>query len=158
MTDFSDVAYDASLRAVDDQASVLDGLRSRAGTVLAAAALVSSFLGGQALRVSQHLSIWSLTTTAIAAFVVSAVLTLVVLWPFKFRFNLSAEAILDAVEDHEARAQSSVGELHRALAIQLELNYVANRRRIGLLLLAFEAAIVSLVAEVALWLIVLWRT
>jgi hypothetical protein len=57
------IAYDASIHAIQDQANVLDGLRSRAGTVLAAAALVSSFLGGQALqdvgtryRVSDHRS------------------------------------------------------------------------------------------------------
>jgi hypothetical protein len=42
------VVYDASVRAAQDQAGVLDSLRTRAGTLLAAAALVSSFLGGQA--------------------------------------------------------------------------------------------------------------
>jgi hypothetical protein len=41
--DASQIAYDASLRAIEEQAGVLDGLRTRAGTVLAAAALVSSW-------------------------------------------------------------------------------------------------------------------
>src|SRR6266496_650368 len=59
------LAYDASVRAIQDQAGVLDGLRTRAGTVLAAAALVSSFLGGQALRDSSHLELLSLTTAAV---------------------------------------------------------------------------------------------
>jgi hypothetical protein len=70
---------------------------------------------------------------------------------------VSAEEILDAVEEHEAREGTSVAELRRVLAIQLESTYDTNRLKIRWLLWAFEAAIVSLIAEVALWLIVLWR-
>jgi hypothetical protein len=43
------LAYDASVRAIGDQASVREALRSRAGPIFAAAALVTSFLGGHAL-------------------------------------------------------------------------------------------------------------
>ncbi len=114
----SQIAYDASVRAIQDQAGVLDSLRTRTGTVLAAAALVSSFLGGQALRESGHLELWSLTTTAVGAFVASAVLALVILWPFEFRFSLSARALIEAVEEHEAKGATSVGELRRVLALQ----------------------------------------
>ncbi|MFY9579095.1 MAG: hypothetical protein WAQ33_07200 [Gaiellaceae bacterium] len=153
----SRIAYDASVRAVQDQAGVLDGLRSRAGTILAAAALVSSFLGGQALRGSTRLELLSLTTLAIAAFVLSAVLALLILWPFEFRFSLSAAALINAVDEHEAKGGMSLGELYRVLALQLEWRYDENRRMIRWLLWAFEAAIVSLILEVGLWFFVLWR-
>jgi len=153
----SEIAYDASVRAIQDQAGVLDGLRTRAGTVLAAAALVSSFLGGQALRDSSQLEIWSLTTAAIGAFVASAVLALVILWPFEFRFSLSARALIEAVDERDAAGETSLGELHRVLALQLEWRYDENARRIRWLLWAFETAIVALVLEVAAWLLVLWR-
>ena len=43
------LAYDASVRAIEDQSRVLDDLRARAGTIFAAAALVTSFLGGLGL-------------------------------------------------------------------------------------------------------------
>lgn len=155
--DVSRIAYDASVRAIQDQAGVLDSLRTRAGTVFAAAALVSSFLGGQALRESAHLDVWSLTTVAIAAFVVSALLTLLILWPFEFRFSLSAGALLDAVEDHEEHGGTSAAELLEVLARQLEWRYDENANKVRRLLWAFEAAILSLIAEVALWLVVLWR-
>jgi hypothetical protein len=39
------LAYEASVHGLTDQASVLESLRSRAGTVFAATALVTSFLG-----------------------------------------------------------------------------------------------------------------
>jgi hypothetical protein len=85
------VVYEAAVRAASDQASVLDGLRARAGTVLAATALVSSFLGGQALRNAEHLRALSLIGLALALFAVSALLVLTILWPFDFRFGLSAQ-------------------------------------------------------------------
>src|SRR5712691_11147208 len=140
--EIAQLAYDASVRAIQDQAGVLDGLRTRAGTVLAAAALVSSFLGGQALRDSSHLELLSLTTAAVGAFVTSALLALVILWPFEFRFSLSARALLEAVQEHETRDEASVGELRRVLALQLEWKYDQNASKIRWLLWAFETAIV----------------
>jgi hypothetical protein len=44
-----ELAYEASIRAIENQAATVESLRSRAGTILAATALVTSFFGGQAL-------------------------------------------------------------------------------------------------------------
>src|SRR5258708_1994102 len=74
-------------KGVESQASLLDNLRSRASTILAAASLVSSFLGGQALikatlvngTVSQP-AIGTLGWLATAAFVGVLIATLT-LWP-----------------------------------------------------------------------------
>jgi hypothetical protein len=44
------LAHQEGLRAIAQQQSVLDGLRGRAGTLLAVASLATSFLGGLALQ------------------------------------------------------------------------------------------------------------
>jgi hypothetical protein len=79
------LAYDSSVRAIADQAGVLESLRSRAGTMLAAAALVTSFFGGQAL-VQQRVDLepWSLAGLAVAAFIGMAACTIFILWPSNF--------------------------------------------------------------------------
>jgi hypothetical protein len=98
------LAYEASLHAIEDQANVIESLRSRAGTVFAATALVTSFLGGFAFRDERELdlSLWSLPSLAVALFVVLAILTLTILWPFRFRFSVSAKEMLAIVEASEA--------------------------------------------------------
>jgi hypothetical protein len=45
------IVYDESVRALSYQDEVLSGLRTRAGTLLAAAALVTAFLAPAALEV-----------------------------------------------------------------------------------------------------------
>jgi hypothetical protein len=49
-----ELAYEASLRAIENQAATVESLRSRAGTILAATALVTSFFGGRALSRAGH--------------------------------------------------------------------------------------------------------
>jgi hypothetical protein len=44
-----ELAYQEGLRAIDQQQAVLEGLHRRAGTVLAVASIVTSFLGSIAL-------------------------------------------------------------------------------------------------------------
>ena len=153
--DAARVVYEAAVRAAGDQAAVLDGLRVRAGTVLAAAALVSSFLGGQALRNADDLQVLSFVGLAVGSFVLVALLALAILWPFDFRFSLSARAMLEALGEHDGAPSSA--EFFRVLALQLEWRYVQNRPKIRPLLWAFELGILCLVLEVAAWLVVLGR-
>jgi len=121
------LAYELALRAIDDQAKVVDNIRARAGTIFAATALVTSFLGGQALaRVRREhpaadLVLLSWTSLAIASFVAGAALSLAVLLPYRLRFSVSARAIR------------------------------------GRLMWYFRAAILFLAVEVAAWIVVIWR-
>jgi len=48
------LAYDLSLRALAQQEAVLNELRARAGALLTATAIVTSFLGGRALDQPDH--------------------------------------------------------------------------------------------------------
>jgi hypothetical protein len=126
------LTYDASVRAIEDQARVLEGLRSRAVTMFAAAALVTSFLGGTALA-GPETGIAVLIATG--AFIAAALLTLLILWPFRLRLSLSAREIianLDANDVEPAR-------LLRELGLQLEAMYDRNARTIRPPVLVLQA-------------------
>lgn len=82
------IAYEETVRGLTAQAGVLDNLRTRAGTLIAVASLVTSFLGGQALAKPtfrggvlerQPLAGWGVG--AVAAFVLLAIAAIVILWP-----------------------------------------------------------------------------
>jgi hypothetical protein len=72
------LAYELSLRALSQQEGVLNELRSRTGTLLAASSLVASFLGARAIGSGDYR--W-LTVFALIAFAVSVLACLYVLLP-----------------------------------------------------------------------------
>jgi hypothetical protein len=153
-----ELAYEASVRAIDAQA-MLESLRSRAGTMLAATALVTSFFGGQALvrTDGSPLHFVSYTTGALASFIVASSLTLTMLMPFTLRFSLSAADILGFVESKPGEGQLTSAEVLREVALQYESTYDSNARQIRILETCFRLVIVFLVAEVAFWLAALTR-
>lgn len=93
------LAYEEAKRQIDRQSSILDGLRSRAGILLAAISVTTSFLGGQAL--AEHgFSTWAGLATAF--FVGAGAACVTILWPTaKWTFDLSAAKILAQIERHE---------------------------------------------------------
>ena len=143
------VAYDEALRAIARQQAVLDGLRSRAATIFSAAALVTAFLGAQALTREPELDL--LAWLAIIAFVAVFVLALAILWPWGFQFVLSAEIL---IEDHLGK---QVSDLQKYLAGIWGKNYDRNQVRVDQLFWLFRAACAFLSIEVVLWLIKLGR-
>jgi len=72
------VAYDEAVRALSEQQSVVDSLRTRAGLLFSAAAITTSFLGAQALDGGDSsLVVWP----AMTGFVGVALASLAILWP-----------------------------------------------------------------------------
>jgi hypothetical protein len=152
------LAYEASVRAIEDQARVLEDLRSRAATLVAAAALVTSFLGGTTLTRSSAIEARSWTGVAFAAFLLAAASSLAVLWPVRLRFSVSAGEMLELVHERQQTSTpvtptEALGEL----AIRLELMYDGNAPRIQALLWVFRLGILFLSIEVAAWTVALWR-
>lgn len=146
------LAYDEAKAAITAQAAALDGLRSRAGTLLAAASLVTSFLGGQVLAKPQLSSgvvtrpeIGTEGWFAIAFFVALAVLTLAILWPYQWRFVMSAKTILSngGTSTFDA-SQQELAEFH-------ETNHDLNAEKLDQLFWCFRLACVLLVAETIAW-------
>lgn len=152
MTDtVAKLAYEEARSAISSQSTTLDGLRSRAGTLLAAASLVTSFLGGQALakptldnglvvRADVGCEGW----VAIGLFVLVAALTLAILWPYEWRFVMSAKTIL-AGTDFEA-TQRDLAEYH-------EKNFDSNKKKLDRLFWCFRWACVFLAGETVAWIV-----
>lgn len=154
-----ELAYEASIRAIENQAATVESLRSRTGTILAATALVTSFFGGQALTRadSSPLHLFSYTTAALGSFIAVALLSLTILLPFGLRLSLSAEAILSFFEDLGEGSPVSAAEALREVALQYESMYEFNARQIRVLVVCFRLAIACLAGEVGFWLTVLAR-
>jgi hypothetical protein len=158
-----ELAYEASVRAIEDQAAVVEGLASRAGTLLAAAAIVTSFLGGEALARSRDarrgaITVVSLTGGAIALFIAVAILTLLTLLPFRIKFSLSAASLIALTDARAATDPIPAQEAFRELALRYDRMYRSNRRQVRLLLWLFRLASLCLMGEVSLWILVLART
>jgi hypothetical protein len=152
------LAYEASVRAIEDQARVLEGLRSRSSTLVAAAALVSGFLGGEALTRAHSIEPISWIGLAIVSFVATAAATLAILWPLHVRFSVSAGEILGVVQAREAESRPvDAAEAYSEIAIRLELMYDGNSATIRRLHWVFRGAIVLLSIEVAAWMVALWK-
>jgi hypothetical protein len=153
------LAYEASVRAIEDQARVLESLRTRAGTIFAAAALVTTFLSSEALGGGRALGDFRLVSfdgVVLLGFLGCAALTLMILWPFSFRFSLSAAGMIEIVDSRQGVGVSA-NEAYREVALQLESLYDRNRPRVVLLLWFFRGAILSLMIEVGAWLTLFWR-
>jgi hypothetical protein len=153
------LAYEASVRAIDDQARVLEDLRSRSSTLVAAAALVTSFLGQAAFTRDGSIEPVSLAGLAIGSFIATAATAFVILWPIHVRFSVSAAEIFAIVRNREAAATPvDAREAFTEIATRLELMYDDNSMRIRPLLWTFRSAIVLLSIEVAAWTVALWRS
>jgi hypothetical protein len=143
------IIYDEAIRAVARQQTVLDGVRTRAGTLFGAASLVTAFLGGQALTHNPSLDFFAWAAIVVFVFLFASVLA--ILWPWPFQFVMSAKIL---IEDH---SQKPVPELQTYLAGIWERNYDTNQVRIDRLFWFFRAACCFLSLEVIAWLVSLGR-
>jgi hypothetical protein len=89
-----EITYDAGRHALADQEAFVTGIQQRTGTLLAAHALVASFLGGTVLT-SRGLDGW--TWMAIGALLVGLVLAAILLAPWDFRFSIAAPDLYDKI-------------------------------------------------------------
>lgn len=147
------LAYEEAKRAIDRQSNALDGLRARAGILLAAISLATSFFGGLALTendLSRCATIAAVVATL--AFVVAGIATIAILWPrAAWAFNLSAGRIVRQLE----AAEPSEVEAYRELALGIQKNYRDNEERLERLFTLFRVACVALGVETLAWLVVL---
>jgi hypothetical protein len=130
-------------QALSQQEETLTELRARTGTLLTAASLIASFLGGQALA-REGLSIW--VVAALAAFGVSVVLCIYVLLPKSgLIFALDAPRTYNAL--YEIRGDPE--EIDRRLAYWLQSFREENHPTVERLTKAFELAGLALLSEIA---------
>lgn len=146
-----ELAYEEARRALDGQERALMAFRTRAGVVLSAAAIITSFLGGQAL--AQH-GFTTLSWIAIGAFAVLGVATLCVLWADdNWQFEAIPNQVISTYIERQDAVDVPLYAIHRDLALHMENSYSVNERRhLRPLRWAFRVGVLSLVTEVAIWL------
>jgi hypothetical protein len=143
------LAFEEGMRGLARQEVQLDAMRSRAGVLLSAAAIATSFLGGRALT-DHSPAAW--TWLAIAAFVGLALSALVILWPRRdWAFSASPGLIVSLYV--ETDPPWKLPAIHRELALHMDNAYEVNRARLDHLIWAFRAASTLLAAEVAAWVV-----
>lgn len=144
-----ELAYVEARRALDDQRAVVNDLRSRAGLLIAAAALCTSFFGNAALADGD---LGSGGWLAIAAFVALGGCVLAILWPRRdWTSVIDATALIATyVEPHDA-APLDVARVHRDLALHMAAALRARRRQLRALTLEFQLGTMLLLCEVLAW-------
>jgi hypothetical protein len=146
------LAYDEAKRALDEQERAVVELRSRAGQLIAGAAIATSFFGGQALRHHLHPMGW----VAVGCFVALSLAVLVILWPRRdWEFNLSPAQFINIYVEPEDTEPLDLPSIHRDLALHMGNSAALNRKQLRWLTSAFRVGAVLLVAEVIAWVIVL---
>jgi len=140
-----EVAYDASVRSIERQYSALTNLRTRAGTLLAAAALVASFLGAEAIRSNAGSVSSGWVALGIAGLVAVLALVLAILWPQPFTFRLSATVIL---EDHAGKdSPTPIPNLLSFLAKCQDGHHTKNQAVLKRMMLWMRLASIAVVVE-----------
>ena len=140
-----EAAYDLALRAIEQQERRLNELRSRTGTLIAAASVAASFLGSQAAKVDRLDAAGGL---AIVGYLVCVVAALYVLLPHRLVLEFRGSAMLNVAD---AVAGASVEEVLRAASGWIERFHEGNRDELQRMARWYTVACAGLGAEIVLW-------
>jgi hypothetical protein len=99
-TRLEEIAYEAGREALADQEALVSGIRQRTGTLLAAHALVASFLGATTIR-EGGLGSWE--WVALASLVLGRIAAAVLLAPWKLKFSVDAMQLYDELYGQAAK-------------------------------------------------------
>lgn len=147
------VAYEGALRSLSQQEASLASLHSRAGTLISAIAISTSFLGAQALR-DGDFTCW--TVAALAAFTLAILCCMVVLWPRKDRwiFRIDPATLAQRMAD---QPKVELSGWYRGLSEEIGKALDTNDESLKSLYYWFEAASALLLLEILFWILDLWR-
>ena len=143
------LAYDEARRRLDAQERAVDELRTRAGTLISAATIATSFLGARFVDSGGQPgnSVW----IAVAAFATCLFLAVLCILPLaKWSFYFGTRKLIG--EYIETDSPLSPPDTMRDLALHLEDDYKANEIRLVRLYKLFAVSVAALVVEVAAWL------
>jgi Na+/H+-dicarboxylate symporter len=153
------IVYEESVRAVAQQRDLLDGLRGRAGTLLAATSVATAFLSAQALRDATALG--SLGWSAVVLFCVVVLLTLAILIPWNWTFAHHPHSLIGVHLESEnpppGWQPSTLSEVYRNISYWNGVHYTENGRKLQVMFVLFALACGALAAEIVIWLILLAR-
>lgn len=137
------VALEEARRTIDQQKDDLKSLRDRASALLAVAGLSASLIGGLPIgSTTGSRSGW--TFAGVIAFVLLALVTLAMTYPYALVFSQDAKLIVSWVEKYGA----SHDEVNRDLALHLMTHFWRNRRALRWVRRAYQVAVGLLMAEI----------
>jgi hypothetical protein len=139
------IAYELSRSSVQDQADRLSDLRTRAGTVLAAASISGSFLG------VTHGTLDVVASLALIAYLVSVGASIYTLLPHRLSTEFRGTALVKASREVDATDE----ETYEAVMGWMEDVQSDNAPMLDRLTKWYVAAAVALGIEVALWIVAL---
>lgn len=141
------------LRGLSLQQDALDNLRARAGTLVAAASLVSTFFGATALsdKASPPATAW-VVMAFISLFLV-VVVPVVILWPYQWRWGIDGHRLL--TDYVEAKRPATLDETRRSLAYYIQQDINSNEGKLNRLWRALRVAVLAIGAEVLFWVLAL---
>jgi hypothetical protein len=147
------LAYDEAKRALEEQDRVVTELRSRAGVLMAAAAITTSFLGDRILSGSH---VHPLAWIAIGCFVALGLTVLILLWPWRdWKFTINAQSFIQSYLEPEDDDPLDLAAIHRDLALHMAASWKKNERQLRWLFVAFRVAAMLLVGEIVFWVLAL---
>ena len=148
------VVYDEAVRTIEAQRQSLDELRSRAGILIGAAALIAGFFGPAALKpgTPPNLAIGAGVLMVLAVAPVVFVLLPLGGWRFS---NGTRNLLQDYVEGDNPATMS---EIYRSLAWFIEDDWESNRKRLLARYALFTVSALALVGETIAWLVTIAST
>lgn len=155
MKTVEEVVYEAGRHALADQESLVAGIRQRTGTLLAAHALVASFLGSAAIREQDGLGPWgAVAVGALALSIVAAVVLLSAPWKLNFAVG-ARELYAELYEQAAAEAEESTLGWLVAAAYGYQDLHAANKRAVDIMSWLSFALGVLIVVQAISWLLAL---
>jgi hypothetical protein len=146
------VYREARLGLEDQERSVVE-LRARAGALVAAAAITTSFFGGQTL-VRHHIG--AAAWIAIGCFVLLGFAVLMVLWPRRdWEFSLAPDQFIATYLEPAEGDPLAHHLIERDLALHMGSSAELNRTQLRTLMGVFRVGAVLLVVEVLAWVVAL---
>ena len=116
-----EITYEAGRHALADQEALVSGIRQRTGTLLAAHALVASFLGAAVIRAH---GLDGFGYIALGALVLGLGAAAVLLAPWSLRFSINARELYDQLSQ---RASAEAGTDALGWLVEAGYSYQAVR-------------------------------
>jgi hypothetical protein len=147
------LAYREARRGLEDQERSVVELRARAGALIAAAAITTSFFGGQTLV---RRDIGAAAWVAIGCFVLLGFAVLLVLWPRRdWEFSLAPDEFIATYLEPADGNPLALHLIERDLALHMGRSAELNRRQLRTLMSVFRLGALLLVVEVVAWVVAL---
>jgi hypothetical protein len=143
----AELGYELSLKAIEEQESRLADIRGRTGTLLAAASLAASFLGGQSIGAGD---LSTLGVLALVAYVACVGACIKVLLSHRLVLAFRGSVLVDAARE---AAVPDVDEALEAATGWMERFVDRNHAQIDGLSRWYTGACLALGTEIVLWLL-----